>query len=49
MKGINGVNQMYGMFTFWCMSDGEFNPEKMIQEFCEIQLKPIIDKYKIDK
>lgn len=41
------LTQMYGMFTCWCMSDGEFNPEKMIQEFSEIQLKQIIDKYKI--
>ncbi|MBR1681006.1 TetR/AcrR family transcriptional regulator [bacterium] len=41
------LTQMYGMLTVWCMSNGNFNPEKMIQEFSEIQLKPIIDKYKI--
>lgn len=41
------LTQMYGMFTCWCMSDGNFDPEKMIQEFSEIQLKQIIDKYKI--
>ncbi|MBR2068377.1 MAG: TetR/AcrR family transcriptional regulator [Candidatus Gastranaerophilales bacterium] len=38
--------QMYGMFTIWCMSDDEFNPEKMIKEFSDIQLIPIINNYK---
>ena len=39
------LTQMYGMFTCWCMSDGEFNPEKEIKYFSEIQLKTIIEKY----
>ena len=39
--------EMYGMFTCWCMSGGEFAPEKMIKSFCEVQLRTIIDKYKI--
>ena len=43
------LTQMYGMFTCWCMSDGNFDPEKMIQEFCEIQLKAILDKYTMEK
>lgn len=33
--------EMYGMFTCWCMSDGEFNPENAVKDFCEIQLKTI--------
>ena len=39
------LTQMYGMLTVWCMSDGEFNLEKAIKVFCEIQLKTIINKY----
>lgn len=38
--------QMYGMFTCWCMSDGTFDPLKAVKDFCEVQLKTIIDKYK---
>ena len=41
------LTQMYGMLTVWCMSNGDFNPEKMIPEFSDIQLKPIINKYKV--
>lgn len=39
--------EIYGMFTCWCMSDGSFNPEKSVKDFCEIQLKTIINKYKL--
>ena len=38
---------IYGMFTCWCMSDGIFDPEKAIKDFCDIQLKTIINQYKI--
>lgn len=41
------LTQMYGMLTVWCMSNGAFNPEKMVKEFSKIQLKPIIEKCKI--
>ncbi len=41
------LTQMYGMLTVWCMSDGDFNPENTVKEFCEIQLKVIIGKYLI--
>ncbi|MBR1424766.1 TetR/AcrR family transcriptional regulator [bacterium] len=41
------LTQMYGMLTCWCMSGGDFNPERAIKEFSDIQLKPIITKYKI--
>ena len=37
--------ELYGMMTCWCMSDGEFNPEKNVKEFCEIQLKVILNNY----
>ena len=43
------LTQMYGMFTCWCMSDGNFNPEKAVKDFCEIQLKTIIGNYMENK
>ncbi|MBQ2611873.1 TetR/AcrR family transcriptional regulator, partial [bacterium] len=39
------LTQMYGMLTVWCMSNGNFNPEKMIKEFSQIQLKVVLEKY----
>ena len=41
------LTQMYGMLTCWCMSDGAFNPEKMIKDFYVIQVNEILNKYLI--
>lgn len=40
------ITQLYGMLTCWCMSDGKFSPEKEVKNFCDVQLKTIIDRYK---
>ncbi len=38
--------ELYGMITCWCMSDGVFNPEEKIKDFCEIKLKTMLNQYK---
>ena len=39
------ISQLYGMMVCWCMSDGEFEPMDWTKEFCEIQIKKILEEY----
>lgn len=43
------ISQLYGMMTCWCMSDCKFEPREWTHKFTEIQLKPILEKYIINK
>ena len=39
------INQLYGMMTCWCMSDGKFEPLEWTDKFCRLQIDAVIGKY----
>lgn len=41
------ITQLYGMMTYWCMSDGEFEPLEWTQKFCDFELEPLLKPYLI--
>lgn len=39
------ISELYGMMTYWCMSDGVFEPKEWTRNFSEFQLKIILKDY----
>ena len=39
------ISQLYGIMTCWCMSNGTFETENLLETYCEIQLKTLLALY----
>lgn len=39
------ISQLYGIMTCWCMSNGVTDTEKLLENYCEMQLKPLLTPY----
>ena len=39
------ICELYGMMTYWCMSDGKFEPLEWSEKFCKLQLESILKPY----
>ena len=39
------ISQLYGIMTCWCMSNGTFETESLLEDYCEIQLKTLLARY----
>lgn len=39
------ISQLYGIMTCWCMSSGAMDTEKLLENYCNMQLKPLMARY----
>lgn len=39
------ISQLYGIMTCWCMSNGSFETESLLENYCEMQLKALLAPY----
>lgn len=43
------ISQLYGIMTCWCMSNGALDTDKLLKDYCQIQLKPLLALYMKNK
>lgn len=39
------ISQLYGFMTCWCMSNGAMDTDKLLNDYCQMQLKPLLTQY----
>lgn len=39
------ISQLYGIMTCWCMSNGALDTDKLLKDYCQLQLKPLLALY----
>ena len=43
------ICELYGMMTCWCMSDGMFEPMEWTKKFFDVQIRPMLKNYLVEK